>query len=206
MNSEKQEMATTQTVAELLDEQRQQQSENWPKNLSDSESRVLIGLRQLEVYTAIPAAAWAEGVFSESELEELVHADIFENIAECTRYIDAAIHQTECDPKLLDCWRATSSLVHRLRKSEGTGNDFVRKSITLFGASIALRAFFEMLVAGVEPKRSRFVVPDGKRVSVAFFSRVKSEPQSLSIPICFEEPLVSVIAKLPTILRNENWI
>lgn len=193
-------MSSTPTIAQLLDELRVALMRDWPTELSDSESRLLMGLRQLEAYTSVLVAAWIEGVFNELEYAELSDSDMVSHVVECAEYIDGAMNLN--DDVLRSGWRVTHKMLSGLRH-ESNGRELARKAIVLFFAALALRSCAESLLGG---DGSQLLAADGRRIANGFFSRVCEHLEETRLPVRVDVSPAQFLTSLERDLQSVNWI
>ena len=193
-------MNSTSTISLLLDELRVNLNLDWPAELSDSESRLLMGLYQFEGYASVPVAAWLEGVFSENEFAELSGSDMVSHLRECADYVTSAMQLT--DPVLRSGWDATSRLVSSL-PDETDGRELARKAFVVFFAALALRSHVEPILGG---KSNEKLCADNKRIANVFFDRARDRVRELELPVQVDISPTQFLASLDVNLQWTNWI
>ncbi|MEW4453326.1 hypothetical protein AB1L30_11665 [Bremerella sp. JC817] len=189
------------SVSQLIDETRPSVEQSWALELTFAESQILAGLRQLEIYTSTPVAAWLEGVFREDEYLQLADSDIFVNAIDCAEYIDVAMPLIQ--PKSLTTgWTAFRRIQGRIYRNPHGGRELAAKAFVLFVSAIALRSEADGLLAGIS---ATAIQADDKRISNSFYLRAKRQIEMWDLPIDLNGSPAKVLSSLDTILQSTRW-
>ena len=81
-------MNTNKSVAQYIDEKSKIQKYNasYPKNTSENNIKIGIGLDYLREYVSMNVSAWLH-IDSVDELERAIQTTLFDNVVDCTIYL-----------------------------------------------------------------------------------------------------------------------